>query len=371
MTEVELDSTGSQARQAESEPRGGEQSPGLPRSDLKRVLVTGGAGFLGSHLCELLLRRGHRVTCVDNLQTGSTANLSRFGASNRFTFIERDICETLPASLEVDEIYNLACAASPPRYQADPVHTMMTCVVGTNNILEIAERCGARLVHASTSEVYGDPLQHPQTETYWGNVNPTGPRACYDEGKRAAETLTFDYLRAGRVDARVVRIFNTYGPRMQPDDGRIVSNLICQALAGDAMTLYGTGEQTRSFCYVTDLIAGIVALMEVEPNPEQPVNLGNPGEFTIRELAEVVVRLTGSRSPIAHLPLPQDDPQRRRPDITLARSLLGWEPKVTLVEGLEPTIAWFSGAQSDENREWSGTRASSKAAYSFAETNLT
>jgi UDP-glucuronate decarboxylase len=370
MKEAEMDGSGIAAPRTDRRPTPGGRPYGSSAGDLKRILVTGGAGFLGSHLCELLLRRGHRVTCLDNLQTGSTANLASFGASNHFTFIERDICEPLPASLEVDEIYNLACAASPPRYQADPVHTMMTCVVGTNNLLAFAERCGARLVHASTSEVYGDPLQHPQSEAYWGNVNPTGPRACYDEGKRAAETLTFDYLRAGRVDARVVRIFNTYGPRMQPDDGRIVSNLICQALAGEPLTLYGTGEQTRSFCYVSDLIDGIVALMDVDPNPMQPVNLGNPGEFTIRELADLVIRLTGSPSSIVHRPLPQDDPQRRRPDIALAEALLGWKPRIELVEGLEPTIGWFAGSGAGARSVRNGTRRSGEAARALAETPL-
>lgn len=340
-----MDITGVSPRQADEKNGVDERRLKPSPDDFRRILIAGGAGFLGSHLCELLLGHGHHVLCVDNLQTGSQLNLAGFRASNRFTFIEQDICGPLPACLEVDEIYNLACAASPPRYQADPVHTMMTCVVGTNNLLEMAERCGARLVHASTSEVYGDPLQHPQAEAYWGNVNPTGPRACYDEGKRAAEALAFDYLRAGRVDVRVVRIFNTYGPRMQPDDGRIVSNLICQALAGKPLTLHGTGEQTRSFCYVSDLVCGIVSLMEATPNPARPVNLGNPGEFTIRELAEIVIRLTGSASPVVHLPLPQDDPQRRRPDITLAQSLLGWEPRVGLIEGLERTIAWFAKGQ--------------------------
>ncbi|WP_102961288.1 UDP-glucuronic acid decarboxylase family protein [Mangrovicella endophytica] len=308
----------------------------------RRILVTGGAGFLGSHLSDRLIGEGHTVYCLDNLQTGSTANLRALQASNRFTFIEGDICDPLPEWLEVDAIYNLACAASPPRYQADPVHTMMTSVVGTNRLLELATRCNASFLQASTSEIYGDPERHPQQEDYWGHVNPTGPRACYDEGKRAAETLCFDYWRAGKADIRVARIFNTYGPRMQPDDGRIVSNLICQALAGAPLTIYGTGEQTRSFCYVSDLIAGLMALMEVQPNPGLPVNIGNPVEFTINELASLVLEMTGSASPIVYHPLPTDDPQRRRPDISRAGDLLGWQPAVALAEGLRPTIDWFA-----------------------------
>ncbi|MCB8839358.1 UDP-glucuronic acid decarboxylase family protein [Aurantimonas sp. VKM B-3413] len=309
---------------------------------MKRVLVAGGAGFLGSHLCEYLVGQGHHVTCVDSFATGSLNNVKALTGSNRFVLLTQDICDPLPESVTADEIYNLACAASPPHYQADPVHTMMTCVVGTNNLLALAERCGARFLQASTSEVYGDPEQHPQREDYWGHVNPTGPRACYDEGKRAAETLCFDYLRAGRADVRVVRIFNTYGPRMRPDDGRIISNLVCQALAGEPLTVYGTGEQTRSFCYVTDLIGGLVRMMAAKDNPGAPVNFGNPGEFTINELAELVLKITGSSSTISLHPLPTDDPQRRRPDIDRAHKLFGWQPEIPLVEGLRPTIEWFA-----------------------------
>ncbi|ORE93792.1 UDP-glucuronic acid decarboxylase family protein [Aurantimonas sp. 22II-16-19i] len=309
---------------------------------MKRILVAGGAGFLGSHLCEILVAQGHHVTCVDNLATGSLKNVGALTGTNRFTLLKQDVCDPLPEDLTVHEIYNLACAASPPHYQADPIGTMMTCVVGTNNLLALAERCGARFLQASTSEVYGDPQQHPQTEAYWGHVNPTGPRACYDEGKRAAETLCFDYLRMGRADVRVVRIFNTYGPRMRPDDGRIISNLVCQALAGEPLTIYGTGEQTRSFCYASDLIRGLVQMMAAKDNPGAPVNFGNPGEFTINELAELVLKITGSSSKISLHPLPVDDPQRRRPDISRAHELFGWQPEIPLTEGLGPTIAWFA-----------------------------
>jgi UDP-glucuronate decarboxylase len=305
------------------------------------VLVAGGAGFLGSHLCELLIEADCKVYCLDNFLTGSRENLKVLSQHRRFELIEQDVCDPVPRSLRVDAIFNLACAASPPRYQENPVHTMMTSVLGARNLLEHALACNARYVQASTSEVYGDPTEHPQTETYWGNVNPTGPRACYDEGKRAAETLCFDYLRTRRVDVRVARIFNTYGPRMRQDDGRIVSNLICQALTGNPLTIYGSGEQTRSFCYVTDLIRGLSKLMSLEKNPEAPVNLGNPGEFTINELANLVLLLTGSGSPLTYQPLPADDPQRRRPDIGRAQDLLGWNPEVALSEGLPPTIEWF------------------------------
>lgn len=307
----------------------------------RTIIVTGGAGFLGSHLCEVLLERGDRVVCVDNLLTGTPCNILPLQGHPRFTFVKHDICRPLGLSGAVHAIYNLACAASPPRYQADPVHTMRTCVVGTLNLLELAERQGARFLQASTSEIYGDPERHPQGEDYWGHVNCTGPRACYDEGKRAAETLCFDFLREKRADVRVARIFNTYGPRMQPDDGRIVSNLIIQALKGEPLTIYGDGSQTRSFCYVSDLVRGLVALMDVERNPEAPVNLGNPGEFTVNELADLVIRATGSKSRRDYLPLPKDDPQRRRPDIERARKLLGWQPTVPLREGLELTIAHF------------------------------
>jgi len=307
----------------------------------KTILIAGGAGFVGSHLSDALLAQGHRVICVDNLQTGSLRNIEPLENHPGFSFIEADICQPLRIEEKLDQIYNLACPASPPQYQADPVHTMMTSVVGTGNLLLLAERHGAAFLQASTSEVYGDPEQHPQREDYWGNVNCTGPRACYDEGKRAAETLCFDLLRSGRVDARVVRIFNTYGPRMDPEDGRIVSNLIVQALRNDPLTIYGTGEQTRSFCFVSDLVEGLLRLMNVDPNPGVPVNIGNPGEFTIGELAEMVLAMVPTTSRIVHEPLPLDDPQRRQPDISRAQALLGWEPTIPLAEGLERTIAWF------------------------------
>lgn len=314
----------------------------LPRK--KSVLVAGGAGFLGSHLCDRLIGEGHAVYCVDNLQTGVLENLQQLRRSPRFTFIKQDIRSPLPDKLQVDEIYNLACPASPLHYQADPIHTLMTCVAGTRQLLEFAVQQSARFLQASTSEVYGDPQQHPQKEAYWGHVNPVGPRACYDEGKRAAETLCFDYLRLGRVDVRVARIFNTYGPRMRADDGRIISNFITQALTGKPLTVYGSGKQTRSFCYVSDLIRGLALLMGLEKTPNGPINLGNPGEFTVLELASMIIALTGSRSGIIHAPLPADDPQRRRPDIARAAEILGWTPKASLSQGLPPTIMWFSKA---------------------------
>jgi UDP-glucuronate decarboxylase len=313
------------------------------RDHRRTAVVAGGAGFIGSHLCEALLKLGYHVICADNLFTGTPANADLFADNPDFTFIEHDVTAPLKVRQKVDVVFNLACPASPPHYQADPVHTMLTSVVGTSNLLTLAEAHGARFLQASTSEVYGDPEEHPQREEYWGHVNPTGPRACYDEGKRAAEALCFDMLRAGRVDVRVARIFNTYGPRMRPDDGRIVSNLIVQALRGEALTIYGTGEQTRSFCYVADLVDGLVRLCMVERNPATPVNLGNPGEFTILELAQMVVKALRARARIVHLPLPTDDPQRRRPDISRARRLLRWAPRVPLAEGLPPTIAWFAG----------------------------
>ena len=308
------------------------------------VLVAGGAGFDGSHLCDALLARGDRVICVDSYITGSRANVRPLMNHTDFRSIEADICKLTDIDEPVDQIYNLACAASPPQYQADPVHTMMTCVAGTGNLLSLAEQNDASFLQASTSEVYGDPEEHPQREDYRGNVNCIGPRACYDEGKRAAEALCFDMLRAGRVDARVARIFNTYGPRMQPNDGRIISNLLVQAIAGEPLTIYGTGEQTRSFCFVSDLVAGLMALMNVDPNPESPVNLGNPGEFTINELAAMVPGMVSTASGVVYRPLPQDDPQRRRPDISKARELLGWQPKIPLSEGLRRTAAWFIAA---------------------------
>nr|CAD6414924.1 NAD-dependent epimerase/dehydratase family protein [Rhizobium sp. Q54] len=306
------------------------------------ALVAGGAGFVGSHLCDALLARGHRVICIDNYLTGSENNIRPLMNHPGFTAITQDICESITVEEHVDHVYNLACAASPPQYQADPLHTMMTCVVGTANLLALAERHGASFLQASTSEVYGDPEEHPQREDYRGNVNCTGPRACYDEGKRASEALCFDMLRAGRVDARVARIFNTYGPRMQPNDGRIVSNLIVQSLSGLPLTIYGTGEQTRSFCFVTDLVEGLIRLMMVKPNPEMPVNLGNPGEFTINELARMVMDMVPGAVGISQRPLPKDDPQRRRPDIARAKELLQWEPTVPLADGLRQTVDWFA-----------------------------
>lgn len=312
-------------------------------SDAARtVLVAGGAGFLGSHLCERLLAEGHRVIAVDNFLTGSADNLAPLADEPRFSLIEADVCDPLPGSLRADRVYNLACAASPPLYQADPIHTMMTCVKGTHHLLEVARTSGGRFLQASTSEVYGDPEQHPQPETYRGNVNPIGIRACYDEGKRAGEALCFDYLRHHGVDTRVARIFNTYGPRMRPDDGRIVSNLVVQALSGRPLTVYGSGEQTRSFCFVSDLVEGLMRLMEVGCNPHAPVNLGNPEEYTINELADLVLAMTGSGSPIVYEALPSDDPRCRRPEIARAEELLGWSPRMPVRRGLEATIDWFA-----------------------------
>ena len=316
------------------------QHPFPPR---KRILVAGGAGFIGSHLCERLIDDGHNIICIDNLQTGRRHNLQSQIRSRRFRFIEADICDPIAIDGRIDAVYNLACAASPPSYQADPVHTMMTCVAGTLNLLKLAETHSARFLQASTSEVYGDPEEHPQREDYLGHVNCTGPRACYDEGKRAAETLCFDMLRAGRADVRVARIFNTYGPRMRPDDGRIVSNLIVQTLKGEALTIYGSGEQTRSFCYVSDMITGLITLMNTDETPDGPVNLGNPEEFTINRLASLILRQIGVARPVRHFPLPLDDPRRRRPHIVRAQDMLGWRPTVSLEEGLPPTIAWFRG----------------------------
>jgi UDP-glucuronate decarboxylase len=311
------------------------------KSSKECILVAGGAGFIGFHLSKRLVQAGYDVVCLDNLRTGTRENVDELSRHYPVEFLEHDVAEPLRWRTPLRAVFNLACPASPRHYQADPVHTMMTCVNGTRHLLELAERHGATFVQASTSEVYGDPERHPQREDYWGNVNPTGPRACYDEGKRAAETLCFDFLRLGRADARVARIFNTYGPRMQADDGRIVSNLIVQALTGHPLTVYGSGEQTRSFCYVDDLVRGLVALMERDAAPERPVNLGNPGEFTVNELAALVLELTGSSSGVVHGPLPTDDPRRRRPDIGYAREVLDWEPTVPLVEGLAPTILWF------------------------------
>ncbi|PXW55052.1 UDP-glucuronic acid decarboxylase family protein [Methylobacterium sp. B4] len=307
-----------------------------------QVLVAGGAGFIGSHLVDGLLGQGAHVVALDSLLTGRQDNLAHLAREPRFEFVEAEVTRPLPALPRFDRIFNLACAASPPHYQADPVHTMMTSVVGTHHLLERARQDGARFLQASTSEVYGDPEVHPQTEAYWGNVNPTGPRACYDEGKRSAETLIFDFERMHRLDVRVARIFNTYGPRMRADDGRVVSNVICQALAGEPITVYGNGEQTRSFCYVADLVEGLMRMMEREASPGGPVNLGNPREMTVAELVDLVTRMTGTRSTVVRRPLPVDDPQRRCPDITRARVLLDWSPQVTLEKGLEATIAWFA-----------------------------
>ncbi len=307
----------------------------------KRILVTGGAGFLGSHLCERLLRGGDDVLCVDNYFTGRKDNIAHLISNPHFELLRHDV--TFPLYVEVDEIYNLACPASPVHYQFDPVQTTKTSVIGAINMLGLAKRVGAKILQASTSEVYGDPTVHPQTEDYRGNVNPLGPRACYDEGKRCAETLFFDYHRQHRVQIKVIRIFNTYGPRMHPNDGRVVSNFIVQALQGEDITLYGDGMQTRAFCYVDDLIEGMIRLMATGPEVTGPVNVGNPHEIPVRELAERVISQTGSKSRIVHRPLPQDDPLQRCPDITLARSLLGWEPKVDLAVGLGRTAAYFQG----------------------------
>jgi UDP-glucuronate decarboxylase len=305
----------------------------------KRVLVTGGAGFLGSHLIDRLLCDGHEVVCVDNLFTGTKHNIEHLHANARFEFLRHDI--TFPLYVEVDEIYNLACPASPVQYQHDPVQTTKTSVHGAINMLGLAKRLKCRILQASTSEVYGDPTVHPQTEDYWGHVNPIGPRSCYDEGKRCAETLFFDYHRQCGVEIKVARIFNTYGPRMHWADGRVVSNFIIQAISGEPITLYGNGSQTRSFCYVDDLIDGLVRLMDSRASFTGPVNLGNEGEFTIRELAELVLAETGSSSKLVNLPLPRDDPRQRRPDTSLAKAELGWQPVVRLQDGLRPTVAFF------------------------------
>jgi len=307
---------------------------------IKRILVTGGAGFLGSHLCDRLVARGQDVICVDNFFTSQKSNIEHLLERPNFELIRHDV--THPLWLEVDEVYNLACPAAPGHYQYNPIKTIKTSVMGAINILGLAKRTKAKVLHASTSEVYGDPDVHPQPESYRGNVNPIGPRACYDEGKRAAETLMFDYHRSNKVNIRVVRIFNTYGPRMHPYDGRVVSNFIRQALKGDDLTLYGDGGQTRSFCYVDDLIEGMLRMMDAPDDFTGPANLGNPSEFTIRQLAELVVELTGSKSKIIKTrPAPEDDPIQRQPDITLVRTRLNWEPKVALREGLKRTIDWF------------------------------
>jgi UDP-glucuronate decarboxylase len=308
-------------------------------SRIKRILVTGGAGFLGSHLCERLVAEEHDVLCLDNFFTSQKSNVAHLLGKPNFELIRHDV--TVPIHLEVDEIYNLACPAAPGHYQYNPIKTMKTSVIGSINMLGMAKRCRAKIMQASTSEVYGDPEVHPQVESYRGSVNPIGPRACYDEGKRAAETLFVDYHRMNKVNVRIVRIFNTYGPRMHPYDGRVVSNFIRQALAGEDITIFGEGDQTRSFCYRDDLIEGFIRLMAAPDDFIGPVNIGNPGEFTIRELAELVIELTGAKSKLVQRPLPADDPTRRRPDITLAKAKLKWEPKVPLREGLAETIKWF------------------------------
>lgn len=317
----------------------------------KRVLVTGGAGFVGSHLCERLITSGHEVLCVDNLYTGSMENIANLADHPRFEFIRHDV--TQPLYVEVDEIYNLAAPASPVQYQRDPIRTLKTNVLGALNMLGLAKRTHARILQGSTSEVYGDPILHPQPETYWGHVNPIGVRSCYDEGKRAAETLFFDYYRQHGVSIKVVRIFNTYGPRMAVGDGRVVSNFIVQALRGEPMTVYGTGEQTRSLCYVDDLVQGLVAAMESPDEVVGPINLGSTQEYSIRELAELVARSIGRDVAIANGLLPSDDPKQRRPDLATARALLGWEPETLLEEGLRRTVAYFRGVL-DEGRSTTG-----------------
>ena len=305
----------------------------------KQVLVTGGAGFLGSHLCEVLVEEGEDVLCLDNFYTGSRANIQHLLGKPNFELLRHDV--TFPLYIEVDEVYNLACPASPIHYQHDPVQTTKTSVHGAINMLGLAKRTGAKILQASTSEVYGDPEEHPQSEHYWGHVNPIGPRSCYDEGKRCAETLFFDYRRQHNLPVKVARIFNTYGPRMHPDDGRVVSNFIVQALKGESLTIYGDGSQTRSFCYVDDLVTGLIRLMRTEDDCTGPVNLGNPDEFQIKQLAERVLALVGSRSKIIYKELPQDDPQQRRPDITLAKAQLNWQPSIALDEGLRRTVEYF------------------------------
>ena len=313
----------------------------------KSILVTGGAGFLGSHLCEALLAKGHRVFCIDNLITGRTTNIAHLQNDPSFEFIDHDIAR--PLRLTVDEIYNLACPASPPHYQADPIATLKTNLLGAMHVLDLAAETGAKTLQASTSEIYGEPAVHPQTESYWGNVNPNGPRACYDEGKRCAETLFLEYHRQSAVRVKIARIFNTYGPRMSPDDGRVVSNFIFQALQNWPITVYGSGGQTRSFCYVDDLVRGFIQLMDTDDDFVGPVNLGNPQEVRIRDLAALIVGMTGSKSSIQQKPLPQDDPTRRCPDIALARRVMGWEPTTSLADGISTTVAYFQSRLSESS----------------------
>jgi UDP-glucuronate decarboxylase len=339
------------------------------RKSKQRVVVTGGAGFLGSHLCELLVGEGHQVTCLDNFQTGRRENVSDLLASGRFELIEHDIVTPFGSRIpRFDQIYNLACPASPPHYQADPVNTALICSYGTYNCLRAAKRNEARFFQASTSEIYGDPDVHPQPENYHGNVNPVGPRSCYDEGKRFAETLVTDFGQRHGVATRIARIFNTYGPRMQPDDGRVVSNFIVQALLGRDITIYGSGEQTRSFCFVSDLVDGFVRLMAAEVDVLAPVNLGNPAEITVGELARIIVDIVGSRSKVVYRPLPMDDPRRRRPDIERAQSALGWSPKVELLTGLRETIAYFDDQlRRNDLRGIDASRSASRRAGARAE----
>ena len=312
----------------------------------RRILITGGAGFIGSFLCEALLAEGHEVLCIDNFFTGTRRNVEQLMDHKRFELMRHDV--TFPLYVEVDDIYNMACPASPIHYQRDPVQTTKTAVHGAINMLGLAKRVKARILQASTSEVYGDPHVHPQTEEYWGHVNAVGPRACYDEGKRCAETLFFDYYRQHRLRIKVARIFNTYGPRVQPNDGRVISNFIVQALKNEPITIYGDGNQTRSFCYVSDLVDGLIRLMGSPDDVTGPINLGNPSKFSIRELAELVVALTASRSQIEHRPLPMDDPRQRQPDISRAQKTLGWEPRIRLEEGLQKTVAYFEELLSED-----------------------
>jgi UDP-glucuronate decarboxylase len=326
--------------------------------DRKRILVTGGAGFLGSHLCDRLLADGHDVICVDNFFTGRKQNIEHLNGHSGFEVMRHDV--TIPLYIEADEIYNLACPASPIHYSHDPIKTTKTSVMGALNMLGLAKRLKCRVFQASTSEVYGDPSVHPQPEDYWGNVNPIGPRACYDEGKRCAETLFFDYHRQHKVDIKIARIFNTYGPRMAHNDGRVVSNFIVHALKGMPITIYGDGSQTRSFCYVDDLIEGFVRLMASPAGVTGPVNLGNPGEFTIKQLAELVLELTGSKSKLSYLPLPQDDPKQRKPDIAFASDRLGWQPTVPLRDGLLATIDYFDRVLSGAGQALNGARSAAK-----------
>jgi len=321
---------------------------GVVVSQLKRILVTGGAGFLGSHLCERLVKENHDVICLDNFFTSQKKNVEHLLGCSNFELLRHDV--TRPLWLEVDEIFNLACPASPGHYQYNPIKTMKTSVMGAINLLGMAKRCNAKILQASTSEVYGDPEVHPQTEDYRGNVNPIGPRACYDEGKRAAETLFMDYHRMNKVKIRLIRIFNTYGPRMHPFDGRVVSNFIRQALAGNDITIFGDGMQTRSFCYRDDLVDGMIRLMNASDDTVYPINIGNPGEYTIKQLAEKIIQLVGSKSKLTYHPLPTDDPTRRKPDITLAKQKLGWEPTIPLEEGLSKTIEWFKTVDIEQYR---------------------